>query len=508
MDGANEMQGVNTGDLRAREIERARFFELSLDLLCVAGLDGYFKEINPSFSRVLGYSEAELLAQPLIDFVHPEDRADTSHAFERLAGGEPLIDFENRYRCKDGELRTLEWRAVVDSPGEQIHAIARDVTEQHGLRAQLLQSQKLEAVGQLAGGLAHDFNNLMLAIIANASFAREHEAVTGELEEYVCEIEQAAKRAADLTRQLLAFSRRRTMKREPVDLNALVTELHRMLRRLIPESVELVFEPTFGIPLIEGDLSQLEQVLVNLCLNARDAMPEGGRIVVSTGYAGTPEREDRSWLRLRVADNGSGMVPEIRERVFEPFFTTKKKGEGTGLGLAMAYGIVEQHGGSISVESTPDEGSVFEIELPVTKGARRKTKPARRAEAPGGSETVLIAEDEEIVRKVISGMLRRNGYAVINTADGNAALRAYEEHREEIAMVLVDVVMPGMSGPELAAALRVLDPELPVLFTSGYNQDGRLRDILPEGARLLDKPFQESELLRRVRQVLDHKPTD
>jgi two-component system cell cycle sensor histidine kinase/response regulator CckA len=489
----------NMTERRQAAAERDRLFNLSIDMLCVAGTDGFFKRINPAFEHTLGHGEDELLSRPLLEFVHADDRRSTQDTVERLAKGEVVLDFENRFRCRDGSYRWISWRASSDAAGRQIYSIGRDVTAHRELEQQLRQSQKLQAVGRLAGGVAHDFNNLVLAIELNAHLAR---AARDDATRASClaEIEKATQRAADLTRQLLAFARRRPVTLAPIDLSLAIEGMLTMLRRLIPESIEIRFVPARGLPPIMADAAQLEQIVLNLCLNARDAMPSGGVLTIETHV-----RPDTPAVRLRVRDTGEGIAPEVRDRIFEPFFTTKPQGRGTGLGLATVYGIVEQHGGRIEMETELGSGTTFEIALPATERVPAESVAHDRATTEGarGDETVLVAEDEPGVRGAIVNLLRNAGYRVLVASDGEQALQLFEQHAAVVDLLLFDVVMPRLSGPDAAERVRLLRADVPVVFMSGYSAAHGGGTALLPGSSHVEKPFQPRALLAMVREVLD-----
>jgi PAS domain S-box-containing protein len=487
---------------RATLLDRDRFFQLSLDMMCVAGLDGYFKQVNPALVRGLGWSEAELLARPLADFVHPQDRDSTDAALETLRHGRDVTDFENRYRRADGSYRTFEWYATLDEATQRVHGVARDVTDQRALRHQLMQAQKMDAIGQLAGGVAHDFNNLMMAVLANVRFALERIPADSELREYLVDVERGAERAVDLTRQLLALSRRDPLQRVAVDLAELAQQMMRMLRRVIPEDIALALAVDDERPLVAGDRSQLEQVLLNLCLNARDAVSSGGCIEIAV-RSGRAREGGAVCVELHVVDDGVGMAPEIRERAFEPFFTTKPAGRGSGLGLATVYGIVQQHGGTVHVDSEPGMGTKVRIELPAAEETTAAAPPAAPLRSPSGGETILVAEDESLVREVVVHMLRRAGYRVLAAADGAEAVASFEANPDGIDLVLLDMVMPSLGGADAYAAMARIRADLPVLFTSGYADRSHFSSSVPPAARLLEKPYLAEELLHAVRRILD-----
>lgn len=495
---------------RRAAVDRDRFFSLSLDMLIVASPDGLLKRINPSFCTTLGYEATALVGSPFVDLVHPEDRARTRDVFDDVLRGTPVANFENRYLRVDGEQRVFSWRANVDPITRDVYAVARDVTQQRVVEAQLRHSQKMEAIGQLAGGIAHDFNNLLLAILGNVELAKHGNLSESELGEHLGEIEGSARRAADLTQQLLAFSRAQPLNPVLVDLNQLVGGLMKMLRRLLPESIAIDWRPGQNLPSVNADPGQLEQVVVNLCVNARDAMVEGGRLTIGTDTTVFDEThlESHPWatpgryVLLRVADTGAGMAPEVRERAFEPFFTTKGAQRGTGLGLATVYGIVQRHAGMVHLYSELGHGTVLEVYLPADSRSAPQVAPAVESVPPLGDETILIAEDEEQVRRVVVRLLERAGYRTIAVANGMEALRVLRDGTEAVHLALLDVIMPGLGGPETWEKLRELRPSLRVLFASGY-ADERQRERLPADAVVLDKPFRMEELLRAVRKRLD-----
>jgi PAS domain S-box-containing protein len=499
----------NVTERRKAAADRDRLFNLSVDMLCVAAPDGYLKRINPAVMHTLGYSEEELLARPFVELLHPDDRESALGALQRLANGEPVMDFTCRGRCRDGSYRWLSFRAAPDTTGKRIHAIGRDVTEPRRLEQQLRHSQKMEAVGRLAGGIAHDFNNLLLAVDLNLDLI-ERSSDPKKREELCTEARRATQRAADLTRQLLALSRKSQASFEPLDLNATVREMLSLLRRLLSENIELAFLPAEGLPAVLADPSQVEQVVLNLCLNARDAMAEAGRLVITTRLVpahgagdGAADRVEADRVALTVTDSGVGMSAEVLERIFEPFFTTKPQGKGTGLGLSIVYGIVEQHAGSIRVASEPGCGATFEVLLPAAQEAAvgRATRP--REHALGGCETLLIAEDEPVVRDAVVRLLEEAGYRVLVATDGEEAVAVFEEHAADISLAVLDVVMPRLGGPSAALHIRSRFPEVPIILTSGYDGVSAVAMRSVPRAHRIDKPYAPEVLLRAVRDALD-----
>ena len=390
-----------------------------------------------------------------------------------------------------------------------------DITERKHLEQQLRQAQKMEAIGQLAGGIAHDFNN-MLTVISGYSELVLATLPPGDPQRgNIEQIKQAGERAAALTRQLLAFSRRQVLEPKVLDLNAVATNMDKMLQRLIGENIALVTVLKPGLGRVKADPGQVEQVIMNLAVNARDAMPRGGKLTIETADVELDEAYARNhitvkpgpYVMLAVSDTGCGMDAQTQTRVFEPFFTTKEKGKGTGLGLSTVYGIVKQSGGYIWVYSEVGRGTTCKIYLPRVEEALGTSQPgAFPASVLRGSETVLLAEDEEVVRSLASRVLRENGYTVLEASNGEEALQLCAQQRGTIRLVMTDVVMTGMSGRELAERLHVAHPEMTVLFTSGYTDEAVVRHgILDTGVAFLQKPFTPDALLHKVREVLDAK---
>jgi PAS domain S-box-containing protein len=494
---------------RRTEEERNRFFDLSLDLMCVAGFDGFFKLVNSAWETTLGWSGDELTARPYIDFVHPEDRPATRSEADRLAQGAVILSFDNRYRCKDGSYRWLSWRANPDPDRKVFYGVARDVTENKGLEAQLRQSQKMEAVGQLAGGVAHDFNNLLTIINGYGGLLLLNLPVGTPSREHVLEIIAAGDRAANLTRRLLAFTRQQVVAPTVLDLAEVTGGTEKWLKRLIGEDIVLrvVCEPPLW--LVKMDSGQVEQVILNLAVNARDAMPTGGTLTIRTRNidvrAGSvmPVPPGR-YVLLTVADTGIGMDAGTKSRIFEPFFTTKGE-RGTGLGLATVYGIVKANGGHIDVESEPGRGTEFKVYFPVTTERRPtgKSSPGMIV-MPSGKETVLLVEDEEAVRAFSRLVLQSCGYRLLEATNGREALELGERMRDPIHLLVTDVVMPEVGGRELVDGFLVLHPETRVLYVSGYTDDAVIRHgVRHAEVAFLQKPFSTFALAQKVREVLD-----
>jgi PAS domain S-box-containing protein len=499
------------------EVKFRALIENSSDMIVVFDAGGAIRFWSPGATAALGWLAEEVLGRAGPELTHPEDAERGGRAFrEILATPVATSRVTTRIRHKDGSWRQVESvaRNLLEEPAVKgVVVNARDVTDQLRLQQQFLEAQKLESIGRLAGGVAHDFNNLLTAILGGAEALLQHLDRGKPIDrEDVESILQAGGRSRDLTRRLLAVARRQVFAPAPVDLNDLVRETEKLLRRLLPESIALAVSLQPDLWTV-GDRSQLQQVLMNLAVNAKDAMPGGGRLVIETANADLDEGASRSpgaapkpRARLTVRDSGSGIPPEVREHLFEPFFTTKSRGQGTGLGLATVYGIVQQSNGSIAVESEPGRGAAFHIYLPRSTPGVAKPPPESKAE-PGGSETILVVEDEPLVREMAVRALRRAGYRVLVADGADEALAVEAAADGAFDLLLTDVVMPGLNGRELAEGLLRRHPDLRVLYVSGYTEDAFDGVGSPEdGLELLPKPFTASGLLARVRQVLDRSP--
>ncbi|HEY0005583.1 MAG TPA: PAS domain S-box protein [Pyrinomonadaceae bacterium] len=492
----------------------------SLDVICAIDEDGKFIRVSKACEKVWGYKPEELSGKRYIELVLPDDRLKTNQAAAEIMSGTAMRDFENRYIRKDGSEAHIMWSAVWSEEDKTMFCVARDVTEvkrsEEALRQieeQLRQSQKMEAVGQLAGGVAHDFNNLLTAITGYTDLSMRKLREEDPIFHNLGEIRKAADRATSLTRQLLAFSRRQVLQPKVLDLNRIITDTEKMLARLIGEDIGLrtILDPALGS--VRADPSQIEQVLMNLVINARDAMPEGGNLTVETqnvyldaDYAGRHIAvESGPYVLLAVSDTGLGMNNETKARIFEPFFTTKEHGKGTGLGLSTVYGIVKQSGGSIWVYSEPGEGTTFKIYLPrVDEVIPEYMRPGARSQSTHGSETILLAEDDELVRNLAREILEESGYTVLEAPNGGAALLLCEQHEGEIDLLLTDVVMPELSGRQLAERLEKIRPRIKVVYMSGYTADAVLRrGALEDEAKFIQKPFTPDALLHKVREALE-----
>ena len=472
-----------------------------------------FLEVNEAAVRVYGYSQEEFKGMTILDF-RADDEKIRMLNYLKDHSGDGLYRGQWRHRKKDG--KTIEVETTVhelEYSGKRVRLIvAQDVSERHILEQQLRQSQKMEAVGRLAGGVAHDFNNLLMVIKGHTELLRNVLPPSDEYTRKIEHIERAADRASGLTRQLLAFSRLQMLQPKVINLNDAVADMGRLLPRLIGEDIELVVRASEHLGAIRADRSQMEQIIMNLVVNARDAMPDGGKLIIETSNIELDRlynekhpivREGR-YVLLCVSDTGTGMSLETQAHIFEPFFTTKAQGKGTGLGLATVYGVVKQSGGFIWVYSELGRGTTFKIYFPrVDQPVDRLDLAPASAEAPRGSETILLTEDERDVREVAREFLESGGYTVIEARDGIEALGLVEKHEGAIDLLITDMVMPRMTGQELAARLKEQRPKLRMLYMSGYSERAAADSLRAEpGVRLLAKPFSRSALLRMVHELL------
>ena len=505
--------------LRATEERYRLLVENVADVITVVDDKGRISFASPSVARVLGYAPQEVVGRRFMDFVHPEDVKVVSAGLDEalLRGATPLIT-GLRFQHREGGWRVLEGSAarLVEPDGStSVVTAGRDITERIRLEAQLHQSQKMEAVGRLAGGVAHDFNNLLTVILGYSNLLLDQLAENRLLYQEVDEIKRAADRATALTQKLLAFSRKQVLSLRPVNVNVVVEGMADMLRRLIGEDIELGMKLDPGLGFTRVDPGQIEQVVMNLAVNARDAMPRGGRLSIETtdveldaALARIRALQAGPYVMLAVTDQGAGMDEATQARLFEPFFTTKDPGKGTGLGLSTVYGIVRQCGGSIFVDSEPGRGSSFKVYLPRVEGVGEAETADRLS--PGearGDETIVLVEDEPMVCALVSEVLRKNGYQVLEFANGREASARLRHHDGRIHALVTDVVMPGMSGIELARQLAQDRPDIRILYLSGYTDDLVERQgALRPGRGFLQKPFTPDTLLHRVRELLDAPP--
>lgn len=504
--------------VRDKTRERDRIWSVSQDLLMVSDYDGIWRTINPAWTRTLGWSEAELLNKTSRWLEHPEDQARTMAELGKLTAGQRTIRFENRLRHKDGSYRWLSWTAVPDE--DQIYCVARDITVEKAAAEHLKiteealrQSQKMEAVGQLTGGIAHDFNNLLTGIVGSLDLmqARLDQGRTDNITRYIDAAMSSASRAAALTHRLLAFARRQPLIPTSVDVNALIVSLEDLLRRTIGETLDLVIAAAPDLWCTLCDPNQLESALLNLAINARDAMPDGGHLKIATQNvhidvidANAPALTPGDYICISVSDSGTGMSPEVVALAFDPFFTTKPIGQGTGLGLSMIYGFARQSNGHVSIDSRLGIGTVVKLYLPRHEGdaAAQDAAPLRSDQHVTACETLLVVEDEPVVRSVIVDMLQDEGYRVLEAGDGPSGLRVLRE-TPEIDLLVTDIGLPGMNGRQLADQAREIRPDLKILFITGYAESVVMAEgfLLP-GMAMITKPFDLDHFLRRIRAMV------
>jgi PAS domain S-box-containing protein len=504
----------NEQALRRSEARYRSLVQSSVYGIYRSSLEGRFLDVNPALITMLGYGSAEevLLLDPESDiFAHAEEHTRLIDEFRRTGR---LDGIEVKWKRKDGSAVTvrISGRAVssADEPADVLEAIAEDVTDRRALEDQFRQAQKMEAVGRLAGGVAHDFNNLLMVISGYAEVILAKLDLEHPLRDKAYAIQQASDRATTLTRQLLAFSRKQLLELKVVDVNAIVADMERLLRPLIGENIALTARLAPEAGCTRADAGQLEQVLMNLVVNAKDAMPNGGTLTIQTqnmeldeSHRGQTFIRPGNYVMLSVSDTGTGMDKETQSRIFEPFFTTKEKGKGTGLGLSTVYGIIKQSGGYVMVHSEEGHGTSFQIYLPRVEGTTEKHVAPAAATAVGGTETILLVEDEESVRQLVRDTLDAKGYKVIEAGDGEAGLAAATKHQGKIDLVITDVVMPGLGGRELVERLLKARPGTKVLYLSGYTEDAILSEgTIENGTAFLQKPFTLQNLSRKVREVL------
>jgi two-component system, cell cycle sensor histidine kinase and response regulator CckA len=509
--------------IRHQLVEREELFRLisenAMDMIAVVGPDGRRLYNSPAYGRILGFTDDELAGTSFYDHVHPDDVYTAQQAVKQATATNPGGTVQYRMRHKDGSWHTIESgaSAILNQQGkvEKFVVVNRDVSEQRQLEEKFRQAQKMEAVGRLSGGVAHDFNNLLGVIIGYAEFLQESLDPENSLRSSVDEILKAGKRAASLTRQLLAFSRQQVLDPKVLDLNVVVLDMDKMLRRLIGEDIELstVLGPDLGR--LKADQSQLEQVLLNLVVNARDAMPQGGKLLIDTQNMVMDEAFVRRYpypvqagpyVCLTVTDSGIGMDADTKARAFEPFFTTKEKGKGTGLGLSTVYGVVKQSGGYIDIYSAPGAGTTFKIYLPRVDDAITTDAPIGAATSFAGNETILLAEDESSLRTLTRNTLELCGYKVLEAKDGLEALEVSERFKGPIDLLLTDMVMPGMGGRQLAQELARRRPEIRLAYMSGYTgQAVGSQGPVDPGSVFLLKPFTRELLTRKIREALDRR---
>jgi len=478
----------------------------------VADGAGRLLDVNPRACDLTGYSREELLRLSVADTYPPPQRNEARDRIAEVTAGVTTVR-ERPLLRKDGTVLTVEINARL-LPDGRILGTVRDVTERRQLEQQLRQAQKMEAIGRLAGGVAHDFNNVLTAVFGYVDLLREELPQDSDAQKDLSEVRKAAERAASLTRQLLAFSRQQVLEPVVLELNELVTDFEKMLRRVIGEDVELRLALGADVGNVRADPGQLHQVIMNLVVNARDAMPTGGKLILETANAELTATYAElhkpvvpgPYVMLAVSDTGTGMTPEIQARIFEPFFTTKEKGKGTGLGLSTVYGIVKQSEGYVWVYSEPSKGTTFKVYLPRVDAAADELSKPKATGTLAGTETILLAEDDAILRPLAKQLLEKLGYRVLEGGDAAEALAAAQRHTGPIHLLIADVILPGPSGRELARRLAVARPDTKVVYVSGYTDDAIVHHgMLEPGLNFLQKPFTPATLARKVRDVLDAK---
>jgi len=494
-----------------------RTVEQSTDLVMITDRSGVLEYVNPAFEALTGYTRDEVTGQTLGILKSKQQSGELyEEMWDTVLSGRVFHGIV-RNRTKNGETFILQKSITPlrNTEGEITHFIStgRDITDQRRLESELQRAQRMDAIGRLAGGVAHDFNNLLMVISAYAELTLGQLAADHPLRRNVGEIITASRRAADLTRQLLAFGRKQMQALQLLDLNSVIGELSHMLPRLIGEDIHFMFLPGENLGQVKADPGQIEQVLMNLAANARDAMPQGGRLTIETANVHLDDTyiqrhsivSPGDYVLLTAADSGLGIPAEHLAHIFEPFYTTKEEGKGTGLGLATVYGIVKQSQGFVWVYSEPGMGSIFRIYLPRAEATSIKTNPTTaKQDSPHGCETLLLAEDENAVRHSTGEFLTRCGYTVLEAENGEEALRVSRDYGDPIHMMISDVVMPKMSGPVLAEHISAERPHIKVLFVSGYAEDTVLRHgKIDVSAHFLQKPFCLSVLARKVRETLD-----
>lgn len=516
-----ELNRTLEAQVEARSAERDRLWNLSEDMFARADFTGMMSAVSPSWTRVLGWKESELLTRGYATFMHPDDEPPTLAAIGGMAKTGQPARFENRISASDGSWKHIEWTVVPEGDGANFIAVGRDVSAVRAREAELAiaqealrQSQKMEAVGQLTGGIAHDFNNIIAGISGSLELmsTRLAQGRIGDLERYVNAASGAAKRAAGLTQRLLAFSRRQTLDPKPTNLNSLVNGMMDLINRSMGPEIDVETAGATSLWTTFVDAGQLENALLNLCINARDAMPDGGKLTIETANRWMDERGARQhtlapgqYVSLCVSDTGTGMTPEVIQRAFDPFYTTKPIGQGTGLGLSMVYGFAGQSGGAVRIYSEVGKGTMVCIYLPRhSSDALLDEAEQAAADLPrADGETVLLVDDEPLVRMIASEALEELNYTVIEAADGASALKILNSDRH-IDLLVTDVGLPGgMNGRQVADAARVSRPELSVLFITGYAENAVLNHgHLDNGMHVLTKPFQIEVFARRVKDLI------
>jgi PAS domain S-box-containing protein len=511
-----ELNETLESKVEERTRERDRVWSLSRDLFSICSLDGQIRAVNPAWTDMLGYRPDEIVGSPFEALAHPEDAVQLADELALSKAGKPTHDFDVRFRARDGAFLWINW--TITLAGNDFYGVGRDVTLRKELEEQLRQAQKMEAVGQLTGGIAHDFNNLLTGIVGSLDLmqTRIAQGRTHNLERYAKAAMSSANRAAALTHRLLAFARRQPLSPKPVDANRLVTSMEDLLRRTLSESIRLQLVTAGELWLTRCDPHQLESAILNLAINARDAMPEGGKLAIETSnahldnayVAAQGDVTPGQYVAISVSDTGTGMTADVIAQAFNPFFTTKPIGQGTGLGLSMVYGFAKQSEGHVRIHSEVGQGTTVRIYLPRHQGElEADASHADLSDAPraAAGETVLVVEDEPVVRALILEVLQDLGYRAIEAADGPAGLK-YLESTRRIDLLVTDVGLPGLNGRQLADHARVVRPELKVLFITGYAENAAIAsDFLPPGMEMITKPFAVEALATRIRAMIEKR---
>ena len=502
-------------ELRLRQ-EHAFFFDNASDLFCVLDTGGRFVDVNPAWVRLFGYSADELRGQRIGSYLHPDDPAPELGDRDLAPDPATLHRFDARCRTRTGTYRWLRWKSVVDRDHELRYAVARDVTgPPAGDPKQLATAERIDSIAVLAGGISHHFNNLLCVTLGYVHMMLDELTPADPMRTYATEIQSATERAVDMVQKLRMFSQRQDAEEALLDLNEVLLGIETLVKHLVTEQVHVKLELAPQLAPVRGSRGLVEQAIVNLVINARDFMPQGGSLTLRTTLAQGADRgpggtRGAPQVALAVIDTGTGIPPEAAEHLFEPFFTTKDVGQGPGLGLATVYGIARQCGGHVSVNSTPGRGSTFTLYLPAVAPEARASDPVAaghpvvRSAAAQGGETILVVEDDEKVRGLVYQSLKRQGYQVLMAANGDKVLQLIERHPGPVHLLLTDVLLPGQCGPAIAQGLRARRPDVRVLFMTGYPGD-QLPSMGdgPALGRVLSKPFTPAELTRLVREVLD-----
>jgi PAS domain S-box-containing protein len=487
-------------------------FETSIDTVFLSSLDGTLIDVNSAGEDLTGYTYDELIHLTVADLLQASDGPSRLEESMREAGS--IRDMEMTLKRKDGSLVyciiTATYRHASDGSAVGYQGIIRDITERKRISEQLLQSQKMEAIGTLAGGIAHDFNNILATIMGYSSFLSVKVQGQEEVSEGLKAIEKSAFRASELTSQLLAYSRKGRMEIRPVSLNRVMEEVYTIVTKTFEKNIDIIFQPCEKNPVVEGDESQLNQVVMNLAVNAHNAMPRGGTLIMETCVkrVGMPpggddiDMEPGEYVCLCVSDTGIGMDEETRKRIFEPYFTTRKETGGTGLGLSVVYGIVKGHNGYVSVESEPGCGTTFKICFP-RSDRTESSGIVEEDDVSGGTETILVIDDEEAILVMVKKVLIQSGYTVHTAHTGKEGIRLFEREFQSIDLVLLDIKMPGMAGDRVLERLIEIDPKARVLMSSGYSEEKLYENLMEKGAAdFIGKPFRVSALMRKIREVL------